>query len=140
MVEKILVNRFSPGKTFVDAVPELNARLAHFPAQINFAIAKQSGEVDQADVQVLNDAAGFLHTFESGFKTFGVAVVEQALSVNGFTIDQDSTHHDDSLGDRLKLALHLVHLGFERDGFQNGFFDFGQKALSLTQSEASRHE
>ena len=53
LLQKFLIDGLAAAKALVHAVPESDARLAELPAQINFFAVELSGEVDQADVQVL---------------------------------------------------------------------------------------
>ena len=58
VIQEILVNGLAPAESFVHAVPKLNCRLAQFPAQIDFHPAQEGRKIHQADIQVLQHAAG----------------------------------------------------------------------------------
>jgi hypothetical protein len=64
MLAEVLVDGLAAGEAFVDAVPPGDARLAQFPAQVDFAALKGGGKIDQTDIEVLYDAAEFLHLFD----------------------------------------------------------------------------
>ena len=51
--EKPRVNRLAPAETLVHAMPELNARLAQLPAQVNFLALEERRKVDEPNVQIL---------------------------------------------------------------------------------------
>jgi hypothetical protein len=57
MLEKLLIDRLTAAKALVNAMPESNALVAQLPAKINFFAVELSGEVDQADVQILDYAS-----------------------------------------------------------------------------------
>ena len=54
LVEKLPVDGFPPTKSFLNAVPEVDAGFAQLPAKIDFFAAQQRWEIDQTDVQILH--------------------------------------------------------------------------------------
>ena len=55
-VAEFLVDLFPAGETVLYFVPELDRRLVHLPAEVNFLAAEQGGKIHQAHVQVLDHA------------------------------------------------------------------------------------
>src|SRR5436309_12392642 len=65
------VERLAAGETFILAMIKTNAILAELPAKINFFIADDRRKIEQANVKILDDAAGFQDAVERGLQRFG---------------------------------------------------------------------
>src|ERR1035441_7372845 len=61
VIDKVLVDGLAAAEAFVHAVPEGNAALAKLPAQVDLRAPEQGWEIDQADIQILHQAARFQH-------------------------------------------------------------------------------
>src|SRR6266849_1620915 len=77
MRAKFCVDGLATGKTFLRSVPEADAFLTEFPAEIHFVAAKQGGEIDQTDVKIFDQTTGFLNFLDSGLQALGALVAAQ---------------------------------------------------------------
>jgi hypothetical protein len=64
VLDKFAVDRFAPREALFDAVPVGDVFFAELPTEVNFSAFEESREVDQADIEVFDDAAHALHLFE----------------------------------------------------------------------------
>ena len=55
--EEVLIDGLAPGETFIHSMPVADFRLAHLPAEVNLLSVKQSREVNQTCVEVLDHTA-----------------------------------------------------------------------------------
>jgi APA family basic amino acid/polyamine antiporter len=83
MRAELCVNGLAAGKAFLRSVPEADAFLAELPAEIHFVAAEQSGEIYQTDVQIFDEAAGFLDFLDSGLHALGALVTAQPVLIDG---------------------------------------------------------
>ena len=63
--QEFLVDRFAATETFFDPVPELNVLLSQSPAEIDFAAMVQGGKVEESNIEILDEAAVLLDSFEN---------------------------------------------------------------------------
>ena len=59
------IERLAPGEAFVLAMIKPDAVLAELPAEIDVLVVNDRGKVEEANVQILDDAAGFENALES---------------------------------------------------------------------------
>src|SRR5260221_6804313 len=140
LLAEFRVDRLTPGKTFLRAVPKADACLTQLPAEVDFVAAEQSGEIDEPNIQIFNQAAGLLNFLDGGLEALGALVPAQTVLIYGGAVHQHAAQHDHALVDGLKRGLGLFQFGFRRDGFTDALFDFGEKAFCLLEREASRHD
>src|SRR5271168_1770667 len=60
------VEGFAPGEAFVLAVIETDAVFAQFPAEVDVLIVDDSGKIEQADIEIFDDATGFQDAVQGG--------------------------------------------------------------------------
>ena len=139
MLEKLLIDRLTAAKALVNAMPESNALLAQLPAKINFFAVKLSGEVDQADIQILNYASKLLDSLEhfSEAKRDRIALV--FLSAHFGMIHQHASEHRYAAREVLLLGFCLLVFGFERDRVPDRGLHLRQQLFGLLQGEEPGH-
>ena len=71
VIEKLLIDRLTAPKTFLNAVPKVNAGLAELPAQVDFLPVEERGEVDQTDVEIFHQTSVFVNFFDDLLKLLG---------------------------------------------------------------------
>src|SRR5581483_1810726 len=76
---EMLIDGFAARKPVLYAVPEGDRRFAELPAEINLLAFKQSREVHQPGIQILHDAAQFLHFLNDAAQAGGGFVTMFAL-------------------------------------------------------------
>ena len=61
LLEELLIDRFTPPKTLVRAMPEADSVLSEFPAEAYIAVPVAGHEVQQPDIQVFYQGASLLN-------------------------------------------------------------------------------
>ena len=90
VVKEILVDGLATAEAFIDTVPEDDAGFAEFPAEVDFDSAERRGEIDEADLDILDEAAGFLHCFDGGAE-LGCGVIAAGFILDSLlAIDYDA--------------------------------------------------
>ena len=117
--QKFLIDGLAAAKALVNAVPESDARLAQLPAQVNFLAVELSGEVDQADIQVLYYASILVDFLEQFFQVKRNVLAPLPSLPHFGMIHQHASEHRDAMGKVLPLGLSLLVFGFERDRVPN---------------------
>ena len=137
--EKLLIDRLAPSKSLVDTMPEPDAGLPELPAKINLFTVELGGEIDEADVQILDHASVLLDLFEyllqSGSDQLAVGLLLAQLRM----IHQHTTQEGYALSEALPLGLGLLIFGFEGDGVANGGLHLRKQLFGLLQREESGH-
>src|SRR5437660_3467484 len=105
MVQKIPIDRFAAAEAFIHAVPILNRAFAKLPAEVHFAAAKDGGKIDQADVQIFDDAAYFLYLLDRVTQLRRGLVTPGARGYGLGAVHQHAAGRHNTLGKRLKPAL-----------------------------------
>ena len=93
------VERLAAGETFVLPMIETDAILSELPAKIDFFIADERWKVKQADIEILDDAAGFQDAVEGGLQCFRELSMLHADSSQLIVRHDHAAHHHDSRGD-----------------------------------------
>src|ERR1700677_990510 len=97
-VAELLVDGFASLKPLVEAVPESDSGFAQLPAQTHVAVLKTAEEVDQADVQILDERAGFFDLFERVLKGGDTGVAAGAHGLELALVDTHASGGADPLG------------------------------------------
>src|SRR5713101_3921423 len=85
-------------EAFVLAVIKTDAVLADLPAEIHVLVVDDGGKIEQADVEVLDQTAGFENAAERGLHRLGQLIVFHAEGRQFFVWDDYATHHHDARG------------------------------------------
>src|SRR5713101_5713461 len=93
------IEGFAAGETFVLAMVKTDAVFAELPAEIDVLLIDDGGKIKEADVEVLDEAAGFENVVEGGLERFGKLVVLHADGSQFFIGDEHAAHHHDAGGD-----------------------------------------
>src|SRR5260370_36322292 len=64
--EVVGVERLAAGEAFILAMVKTDAVLAEFPAEIDVLLVDDGGKIKEADVKILDEAAGFENMVEGG--------------------------------------------------------------------------
>ncbi len=104
-----------------------DAVLAELPAEIDVLLVDDSGKIKEADVEVLDEAAGFENTVEGGLKGFGKPVVLHADSSEFFVGHDHAAHHHDARGNGGEFV-------FKASEFLSGIHGFDEKGLEFLAS------
>ena len=131
MLQKFLIDGFAAAKALVHAVPESDAGLAEFPAQIDFFAVELSGEVDQADVQVLYYAPIVVDFLEQFLQVQRHVFSLLPLRPHFGMIHQNASEHRDAVGKVLPVGLSLLVFGFERYRVPNRRLHLGKQLFGL---------
>src|SRR6185312_15418117 len=62
--EKVAVDQLAPGEAFVRGVPEIDIVFIHAPAEVNFAPAIKSREIDEPHAEIFHQHAPLFHSLE----------------------------------------------------------------------------
>jgi len=132
------VEGLAAGKAFVLAMVKADAVLTEFPAEIDFLVIDDGGKIEQADIEVLDDATGFENAGERGLQGFGQLVVFGAHGCELFVRDDHAAHHHDARSDSVELVVQARELlagvhGLNEKGleFLAGALRFGQRKEAL---------
>jgi len=139
VLQKFLIDGLTAAKTLVNAVPEPDAGLAELPAQINFLAMELSGEVYQADVQVLYYASIVMDFLEQFLQVKRNVLAPLPLVSHFGMIHQHASEHRDAVGKVLPLFLSLLVFGFERDRVPNRRLHLGKQLFGLLEGEEPGH-
>ncbi len=99
------VERFAAGEAFVLAMVKADAVLAKLPAQIDVLLVDDGREIEEAHVEVLNEASGFENAVQGGLERLSKLVVLHADGSELFVGDDHTAHHHDASGDGGKLVF-----------------------------------
>src|SRR5260370_32184829 len=132
------VERFAAGEAFVLAMVKADAVLAKLPAQIDVLLVDDGREIEEAHVEVLNEASGFENAVQGGLERLSKLVVLHADVSELFVGDDHTAHHHDASGDGGKLVFQAgeflagIHsLDEERFELLAGALRFGQREEAL---------
>src|SRR6266851_1428787 len=132
------VERFAAGEAFVLAMVKADAVLAKLPAQIDVLLVDDGREIEEAHVEVLNEASGFENAVQGGLERLSKLVVLHADGSELFVGDDHTAHHHDASGDGGKLVFQAgeflagIHsLDEERFELLAGALRFGQREEAL---------
>src|SRR5882724_283602 len=92
------VERLAAGESFVLTMIKTNAVLAELPAKINLFIADDRRKVEQADFEILDDAAGFQDAVERGLQRFRELRMLHADGGQLIVRHNHAAHHHDARG------------------------------------------
>jgi addiction module HigA family antidote len=104
------IDRFACCEAFVLGVVKANAVLAQLPAEIHFLIVNTRGKIEQADVQILHHAAGFLNLIERGLDGFFQAVAFEPDLRRLFVRHRQAARALNALRECAELPIHVIHL------------------------------
>lgn len=139
MVAEILVDRFAAAKSFIRAVPVADSGLAQLPAKVDFHAAKQRGEVNQPDIQVLQHAAGLLYLFDGGSQPRRRGFAPLAGFQRLRAVQKHAAHQHHALLVAMDGSLCFAVFRFERDRIPQQRFQPGDQALSFGETKALGH-
>src|SRR5437879_12229586 len=106
-----------------------DAVLAKLPAEIDFLLVDDGGEVKEADVEILDEASGFEDAVERGLERFGKPIVLHANRSQFFVGNDHSTHHHDAGGNRREFAVQSRKFLAGIHGLNEKRFEFLARAL-----------
>lgn len=122
MSEKILIDRAASAVTVLNIMPEADAGFADFPAEVDFPVAVERGEVDEPHVDILELAAKLLNILDGGFQSPPGSVFARAELEYAFFWGNHAAQKRDAMRDvsefrlglfvRLFLLLHIAHQSF----------------------------
>jgi hypothetical protein len=139
VLEKLLIDGLTSPKSFLDAVPELDAGLAQFPAKINLFAVELSGEINEADIQILHQASIPVYFFECRLEGARERLAPALLLAHSSMIHQHASQHRDAMREALPVSLGLLILGFDRYRVPDRRLNFGKQLLGLLQREKPGH-
>src|SRR5579859_3696247 len=112
VVEKILVDGLAASKALIDAVPERDIRFAELPAKIDLYAAEERGEVDQADVEVLDKTPDFADLSHRLPQALGCGLTALPHAGEGVAIQVYTAQHHDTLRRGTKFRIGILVLSF----------------------------
>src|SRR5262245_21148126 len=98
---KIVVDGFPAPEAFVHSVPEADSILSEFPAEINLRAGEFGGEIDEAYVEILDDAAEILDLLHDAFQPRSGHFAAAAGFDRGGPTDADAACQNDAFLDGL---------------------------------------
>ncbi len=99
------VERLAAGKAFVLAMIKADAVFAEFPAEVNILIVDNRGKIEETDVQILDDAAGFKNAVERRLERLRELRVLGAELGEFFVRNDDAAHHHDAGGNGGEVVI-----------------------------------
>src|SRR5215467_14057575 len=90
------IDRLAAGEAFILAMIVANAIFAEFPAEIDLFVINDRRKIEQPDVQVLDNAAGFQNLVERRFQRLGQPRMLAPQLGQRFVRYDESTHHHNS--------------------------------------------
>ena len=139
LLEKGLINRFASAKPVFDSVPEMDAVLAQFPAQVHFLAIQQRGKVKQADVQVFHKAAVFLNAFDGRIQLLCGGIPAALPIEETGPIHHDTALHGNPVLKFLDLGISFLVFGLQCNRVAYRRLDLRQQLFGLPEGEISRH-
>lgn len=130
MTEKIVVDGLPAFKTFIGSVPETDAVLSEFPAKAHFAALIKRQKIDEADVQVLDQGAGFFDLFERIFERDVAVVAAGTKSENRSAIDVGAAGDANAGQGLFEFLMRFLIFGLVEDSFAEGPLDLRQKTFT----------
>src|SRR5712692_2273064 len=129
------VERLAAGESFVLAMVKTDAVFAELPAEIDVLLIDDGGKIKEADVEVLDEAAGFENVVERGLERFGKLIVLHADRGQFFVGDEHAAHHHDTRGNRGEFVFETREFLAGIHGFDEKRFEFLARALRFGQCE-----
>src|SRR5712664_4051292 len=129
------VERFAAREAFVLAMVKTDAVLAELPAEIDVLLIDDGGKIKEADVEVLDEAAGFENAVERGLERLGKLLVLHADRGQFFVGDEHAAHHHDARGNRREFVFQAREFLARIHGLDEKGFEFLARALRFGQGE-----
>src|SRR5258708_19102363 len=115
-----------------------DAVLAELPAEIDILLINDRGKIKEADVEVLDEAAGFENAVERGLERFGKLLVLHADRGQFFVVDDYAAHHHDARGDRREFVFQTREFLARIHGLDEEGLEFLARTLRFSQREKAR--
>lgn len=116
IAQKIVVDRLASTKTLFSAMPEMDSVLAQFPAQANLAALIKRQEIEQPDVQVFDQGAGFFDLLHGVLERGGAAVAARPKREKRGAVHARSAGDADVRLELVEFAIALLIFGFLTKG------------------------
>src|SRR6266851_494425 len=129
------VERFAAREAFVLAMVKADAVLAELPAEIDVLLIDDGGKIKEADVEVLDEAAGFENAVERGLERFGKLLMLHADRGQFFVGDEHAAHHHDARGNRREFVFQAREFFARIHGLDEKGLEFLARALRFGQRE-----
>src|SRR5712692_2172089 len=130
-----LVHRLTSGKTLTHSVPVSNRRFSQLPAQQDDLAVNLAGEIQQADVEVLDldsDGINFGHRV---FYALNGLLPLRFPSSQMDNIQRHAPAKKHPVGDFLELRIHRLHQFLALDGGSQERLQYRQQVLRFVESE-----
>lgn len=139
IAQKIVVDRLASTKTLFSAMPEMDSVFAQFPAQANLAALIKRQEIEQPDVQVFDQGAGFFDLLHGVLERGGAAVAARPKREKRGAVDAGAPGDTDPRLELIQFVRGLLIPGLVAQGVAEKTVEFGNQTLGVGKSEVSRH-
>ena len=123
----------------MNAVPVGDIGFVHAPAEIDFFAPVKRGEIEQADIEVLDDHARFFHFFERVFERVGVGIALRFPGFGNGGVDAHAALHEDALAQIVEVLFSLLIAAFGLDGFTDQAAHGGEQGTGFGEREVAWH-
>src|SRR6267143_841761 len=129
------IERLAARETFVLAMVQADAVLTKVPAGVDVLLIDDGGKIKEADVEILDEAAGFQNAVERGLERFGKLLVLHADRGQFFVGDEHAAHHHDARGDGGEFVFQAGEFLARVHGLDEERFEFLARTLRFGQRE-----
>jgi hypothetical protein len=123
------VDGFAAGKAFVLAVIEADAILAEAPTEVDFLAVDARRKIEQADFEVLHDAARGVNLFEGVADRLFEAVSLESERRRLIELHEQPARALDALGKLGELVIELAEFAARLDGLDQDRLDLHAQAF-----------
>jgi hypothetical protein len=139
IIEKIPVDRLASRKSLGCAMPVIDVRFVHAPAQVDFLAAKQSREIDQTDIEVLHQDTHFLDPLHRVLQRLRTRIILRFPGFGRRGVDGNAAHHQNALCQILQKLFGFLRADLCLNRFPNTASDGRQGGTGFSERKVSRH-
>src|ERR1022692_2955074 len=139
VIEKVLVDGLTTAEAFVHAMPEGNAALAKFPAQVDLHAAEQGREVHQADIQIFHQATRFQNRLNAFAQARGRVVAARPGFERTVPVHDHAAHHHHVLAEFANHPFGILVFSLRIERLTEQPVHLGNQALGFHQRKAFGH-
>src|SRR5712691_5350304 len=122
-------------EAFVLAVIKTDAVLADLPAEIDVLVVDDGGKIEEADVEILDQTAGFENAVERGLHRLGKVIVFHAERRQFLVRDDYAAHHHNARGNGGEVIFQTSEFSPAIHGLDEERFEFLTHTLRFGQGK-----
>lgn len=137
--QEMFIDGLAAFKSFFGSMPEADAGFAEFPAETDFAALIKTEKIDEADVEILDEGAGFFGFGEGVFEGGGARIAAGTEGEDGATVDAGSAGDADFREGLVEFVVGFGVFGFVMHGEVKKTVDFGKKEFGVGEGKVLGH-